>query len=304
MRIRTIKPEFFEDELLSDLEVSNPGQYIMLTYAGLWGMSDRNGTFEWSPRVLHVHILPLIAYDFDETLRILEASKRIRRFVVDGKMYGHILTFKKHQRINGKEAQENSKYPISTAFLEVEGSSREALGKQSRSIGEALGKQSRRQEGKGREGKGKDIAAKLPQRFPGASPSEPQDATAPASAGIDTDDFPPAEGDRELLFYHAVEKAFLEKNDDRFTDYGKEGAAIKNLIKKASARAPENAEAFLAQMIAEFWKQKETSNAFWKGQPFLPSALNASSIWDRVLEQLRVEQPDPTSMAIARGERI
>jgi hypothetical protein len=134
--------------------------------------------------------------------------------------------------------------------------------------------------------------------------NQEKDAIAPADAGIDDDSFPSADGDADLLLYHATEKAFLSKNDDRFTDYGKEGAAIKNLIKKATSRAPENAEAFLAQMIAEFWKQKENGNAFWKGQPFLPSALNASSIWDRVLETLRVEQADPTSMAIARGERI
>ena len=57
-------------------------------------------------------------------------------------------------------------------------------------------------------------------------------------------------------------------------------------------------------MIEAFWALKQTGNEFWKGQPFLSSALNASGIWDRVLETMRNQEAaaDPEALAIASGE--
>jgi hypothetical protein len=106
--------------------------------------------------------------------------------------------------------------------------------------------------------------------------------------------------------YHAIEAAFLSKNDDKFSNYGKEGKAIKEIISKGKARAPGSEEAFIMTMLDAFWKLKCSADKFWKGQPFLPSALNASGIWDRVLETMRNEEAlaDPVAMAVARGERI
>jgi hypothetical protein len=108
----------------------------------------------------------------------------------------------------------------------------------------------------------------------------------------------------DLPLYHSVEQAFLSRNDDRFTDYPKEGAAIKGLIKKAKARAPGSEEAFIADMLGAFWKLRTGDDKFWQGQPFLPSALNSSSIWDRVLETMRSREKmeDPEAMAIAKGD--
>jgi len=126
-----------------------------------------------------------------------------------------------------------------------------------------------------------------------------------ADAACDDDLFPTSEeGKKELELYHAIEKSFLSKNDDTFTDYGKEGKAIKNLIKKARARAPDAPEVFAAQMIEAFWKLKNSGDKFYSSQPFIPSALNASGIWDRVLETLRdkSKSADPIAMKIAKGE--
>lgn len=142
-RIRTIKPDFFRDEELQDLEAANPGAYVMLVYAGLWGHCDKAGTFEWRPRVLKLDILPFIDYDIERTLGILVAAKMIHRFSTGSKEYGHVPGFAKHQRISGKESQEPEKYPKfqNEAQENNEGTKREAQGKQPRS-----------QEGKGREG--------------------------------------------------------------------------------------------------------------------------------------------------------
>lgn len=137
-RIRTIKPDFFRDEELQDLEAANPGCYTMLVYAGLWGHCDKNGTFEYRPRQLKLDILPFIPFNMDQALELLSGAGFICPFEADGKKYAHIPEFTKHQRINGKEAQEEAKYP---EFVP---------GKQRGSNGEAVEITGR--EGKGREG--------------------------------------------------------------------------------------------------------------------------------------------------------
>ncbi len=112
----------------------------------------------------------------------------------------------------------------------------------------------------------------------------------------------PIEKDAEL--YASIKESFLSKNDGKFSNYGKEGKAIHALIEKAKARAPDDPGPFLQSMIEAFWALKQTGNEFWKGQPFLSSALNASGIWDRVLETMRNQEAaaDPEALAIASGE--
>lgn len=146
-RIRTIKPEFFRHEGLQDIEVANPGKHAMLVFAGLWGHCDKAGRFEWKPRSLKLDILPFLDFDMADTLDLLWRSGFVHRYESEGREYGEIASFEKHQRIGGKEAQEPAKHPEPTEYKQG-------------SIGEATGKHSGLQEGKGREkeeeGKGKE----------------------------------------------------------------------------------------------------------------------------------------------------
>lgn len=144
-RIRTVKPDFFRHEGLQDLERDNPGQHVMLTFAGLWTLCDKAGRFEWKPRTIKLDVLPFLDFDMETTLTLLERFSYVRRYEVDGKLYGAIPSFEEHQRINGKEAQEPAKHPEPVEFIEP---------KEQGSNGEATGKQPRSQEGKGREGNG------------------------------------------------------------------------------------------------------------------------------------------------------
>jgi hypothetical protein len=85
-RIRSVKPDFFRDEVLQDLP--------------------------WNPRMLHLDILPFIEFDFSASLELLREAQLISPYEgVDGKRYGSVLTFAKHQRISGKEATEPAKFP-------------------------------------------------------------------------------------------------------------------------------------------------------------------------------------------------
>ena len=71
-RIRSIKPEFFKHLDLQELEISHPGQNIMLVYAGLWTQCDKNGVFFCNAKVLKNEILPYLDFDMQKTLDILE----------------------------------------------------------------------------------------------------------------------------------------------------------------------------------------------------------------------------------------
>jgi hypothetical protein len=157
-RIRTIKPDFFRHESLQDLEAANPGCYVMLVFAGLFGHCDKAGRFEWKPRTLKLDILPFLDFDLAGTLAILRCGGFLKTYTVDGKQYGEIPAFEKHQRINGKEAKEPNKYPEPPT--EKTG---EALGKQLGSTGESV-------ETTGREGKGREEEGKRKGVGAGASP--------------------------------------------------------------------------------------------------------------------------------------
>jgi len=87
--------------------------------------------------------------------------------------------------------------------------------------------------------------------------------------------------------YHRIKETFeREQPGHRFTDYPKEGKSIKGLIKKARARDP-TSPTDLAMGMVEAFRQAREADAFFGKQPFLPSALNASGIYDRVMEWAR-----------------
>lgn len=132
-RIRNIKPAFFRHEALQDLEAAHPGQYVMLTYIGLWTQCDSAGIFPWRPRQLKLDILPFLEFNIATTLSILESGGFVMQYEADGNTWGLIPTFTEHQRIIGKEATEGEKYPKpaeSTTTGNKEGNNRETTGKQ------------------------------------------------------------------------------------------------------------------------------------------------------------------------------
>ena len=145
-RIRSIKPEFFRHETLQDLEIENPGKYPMLVFAGLWGHCDSRGRFEWRPRQLKLDILPFLQFDMGEVLALLERAGMVKHYSCNGKDYGEIKSFERHQRLSGKEAGCGEKYPSPIS---------EAAGKQRGSNGEIPESQEEEEEGK-RKGRGRE----------------------------------------------------------------------------------------------------------------------------------------------------
>lgn len=126
-RKRLIAPEFFTHEELYQLEAST-GLPARLAFAGLWCQADREGRFRWRPMELKLGILPWDPCDFGATLDALASKGFIHRYEVDGRSYGLIPHFSKHQTFHSREAESKLPAPCSVSSTgqgtEVSGSSR------------------------------------------------------------------------------------------------------------------------------------------------------------------------------------
>jgi hypothetical protein len=140
-RIRSVKPEFFQHEALFEAETASKLP-LRLCFAGLWTQCDREGRFEWRPRQLKLNILPYDDVDFSAVLSALESSGFVKRYDVEGKSYGFIPSWLKHQHINVREP--SSTIPAPDGYVPDTGPVPDENGTGTVPI---------RKEGKGKEGK-------------------------------------------------------------------------------------------------------------------------------------------------------
>lgn len=103
-RIRTIKPGFFRhfDLYTAERETGLP---LRVAFAGLWTAADREGRFKWRPAELKLDCLPFDAVPFERVLESLAVFGFVARYAVDGRQYGYIPSWQKHQVINQREAR-------------------------------------------------------------------------------------------------------------------------------------------------------------------------------------------------------
>jgi len=99
-RIRTIKPEFWQDYQLARQFTRDQ----RLLYIALWNEADDEGRFQAHPARLKGVVFP---YDDDlhgafieGSLRALARAGKVILYVVDGEPYGELVHFLDHQRIN------------------------------------------------------------------------------------------------------------------------------------------------------------------------------------------------------------
>jgi len=109
MRARNIKPGFFENEEIAELE------YVeRLLFIGLWCYADREGLFEIRPKRIKAVVFPYDNCDVEPMIVALEKAGLISIYTVGGEKYGMVLNFKKHQRPHPHEAK--SKLPSPTSL--------------------------------------------------------------------------------------------------------------------------------------------------------------------------------------------
>ncbi len=292
-RIRSIKPEFFRHETLQDLEVAHPGAHPMLVFAGLWTECDKQGVFPWRPRQLHLDILPFIDFDFEEALKLLEDVDEIRHFTAeDGHEYGFIPTFNVHQRISGEEKTASAKYPEPSLDAKTQ--------KHDRSKEEACQKQDGSTSGGGScpgKGKGKGVGSRditgAPEIAPVTAEGEfPDDIPFDEPALPATPVVPKPATPQPDPLYEPIWKSMLGISK-AFSNYKKEGEACKRLCKMIRIRSPDAPEKTAQRILATFKRLRETGNSFWAGQPFTPSALSASGVFDRVWVEYEKQGAEP-----------
>ena len=104
-RIRTIKPEFWEDEKLAKLPV-----YARLLFIGTWNFADDNGALLANPVLMKSHIFPyedIGISTISEWIDMLVENGMLIRTTYNGKDYLVIRKFLIHQKINRKSIRIN-----------------------------------------------------------------------------------------------------------------------------------------------------------------------------------------------------
>jgi len=135
-RIRSIKPDFFKDEHIASLTVTE-----RLCFVGLWCCADRAGRMEYRPKYLHIELFPYEPrVEMEKLLIGLSSGDHpfIQIYEVGGKKYIQIINFDKHQRPHHTER--DSEFPDPSSGVTV----KEPLLDGESRVG---------REGKGREGK-------------------------------------------------------------------------------------------------------------------------------------------------------
>jgi len=131
-RIRTIKPEFWTDDALTECSLS-----ARLLFIGTWNFADDNGNLDRSSKQLKARIFPHDTIDVEALVIELMSQRLLIEYSIEGKIFLHIKSFNKHQKINRPST---SQIPAFDESLSTHG----ALTEHSPT------------EGKGREGKGKE----------------------------------------------------------------------------------------------------------------------------------------------------
>ena len=135
-RIRTIKPDFWTDEAITECSMS-----ARLFFIGMWNFADDHGGIDGSPKQLKMKIFPADSIKIEPLIIELITHGLLIEYSDKGKIYLHIKGFTKHQFINRPSK------PLCPVFEETM-RTHGMLNDDSYTIG------------KGREGKGKDITLK------------------------------------------------------------------------------------------------------------------------------------------------
>lgn len=94
-RIRTIKPDFWTDEKVTECSMS-----ARLLFIGIWNFADDNGNLQRSAKKVKMQVFPADAVECEPLIQELIAHGMLIEYSVSGDLFLHIKGFKKHQVIN------------------------------------------------------------------------------------------------------------------------------------------------------------------------------------------------------------
>lgn len=105
-RARNIKPSFFNNDELAELE-----PLARLLFIGMWTIADFKGCFEYKPKRVKVQLLPYDDCDIESLAINLDKSRFISIYSVQGQLYVKVLNFDKHQNPHKNERDKGSDIP-------------------------------------------------------------------------------------------------------------------------------------------------------------------------------------------------
>lgn len=105
-RSRNIKPGFFQNEQLGELE-----PIARLAFIGMWTVADFKGCLEFRPKRLKIQLLPYDDCDLEKIAINLDKSGLIRMYSIQGNRYIKILKFEEHQNPHKNERDAGSEIP-------------------------------------------------------------------------------------------------------------------------------------------------------------------------------------------------
>jgi hypothetical protein len=117
-RTRLIRPAFFKHAELFDAEQAS-GLPLRLAFAGLWTVADKEGRFSWKPRDIKADAMPHDALDFAAVLDALHQHGFVTRYRVEGKDYGCIPSWAKHQSPHKTERPSELPSPLANGAITV-----------------------------------------------------------------------------------------------------------------------------------------------------------------------------------------
>jgi len=94
-RIRTIKPDFWTDEKVTECSVR-----ARLLFIGIWNFADDNGNLQRSAKKVKMQVFPADSIDCEPLIQELIEHGMLIEYSVNGEFFLHIKGFKKHQVIN------------------------------------------------------------------------------------------------------------------------------------------------------------------------------------------------------------
>lgn len=136
-RIRTIKPEFWTSEQVTECSLS-----ARLLFIGMWNFADDGGNLAASVKTAKMQIFPADNIDIAPLVHELLSVGLLVEYRINDRNYWHITGWK-HQQINRPSPLKHPKFTEQSVTAHCSLTERSL------------------EEGKGREGKGKDISSSL-----------------------------------------------------------------------------------------------------------------------------------------------
>jgi hypothetical protein len=97
VRIRSIKPDFFRDPDTTGRWAAE----LKMFYVGLWCVADDSGRFAWDEDLIASDLYPFDRKaDVGHFLEQLVEAGVVTQYEVDGRRYGYLKNFDRHQKIN------------------------------------------------------------------------------------------------------------------------------------------------------------------------------------------------------------